>query len=113
MMLIVTKYLIPKGYTGLTVYPFIFLSHAGDKDNAVFINHERIHLRQQIEMLILPFFIWYFFEYLVLMVQYKNRNLAYRNISFEREAYANETNLDYLKTRGLFNAFNYLSFKNS
>jgi hypothetical protein len=109
MFLIVTKYLVPKGFRGLTTFPFIFLRYATDKENLVFVNHEKIHLRQQLELLILPFFIWYFLEYLVRLVQYRNRELAYRNISFEREAYTNETNLDYLKSRSLLRFAKYLS----
>ena len=89
MFLIVTKYLIPKGYRGLTVFPFVFVKYRLDKENLVFMNHERIHLRQQLELLIIPFFIWYFLEYILRLIQYKNMDLAYRNISFEREAYAN------------------------
>lgn len=108
MFLIVTKYLVPKGFRGLTTFPFIFVRHAMDKENLVFLNHEKIHLRQQLELLILPFFIWYFLEYLVRLVQYRNRELAYRNISFEREAYTNETNLDYLKSRSLLRFAKYL-----
>jgi hypothetical protein len=57
---------------------------------------------------VLPFFIWYFMEYLVRLVQYKNADLAYRNISFEREAYANEENLTYLKSRSFLRFLNYL-----
>lgn len=109
MFLIVTKYLVPKGFRGLTTFPFIFLRYATDKENLVFVNHEKIHLRQQLELLILPFFIWYFLEYLVRLVQYKNRELAYRNISFEREAYTNETNLDYLKSRSFLRFAKYVS----
>ncbi|CAM2786257.1 hypothetical protein [Flavobacterium frigoris] len=108
MFLIVTKYLVPKGFRGLTTFPFIFVRYAMDKENLVFLNHEKIHLRQQLELLILPFFIWYFLEYLVRLVQYRNRELAYRNISFEREAYTNETNLDYLKSRSLLRFAKYL-----
>jgi hypothetical protein len=33
------------------------------------------------------------------LIQFKDRKKAYYNISFEREAYANENNIDYLKTR--------------
>jgi hypothetical protein len=99
MFLIVTKYLIPKGYRGLALFPFVFVKHQFDKENSVFVNHERIHLRQQLEFLIIPFFIWYILEFFVRWIQYKNLDLAYRNISFEREAYANEKNLDYLKRR--------------
>lgn len=111
MFLIVNKYLIPKGYRGLTAFPFVFVKHRGDKDNLVFINHEKIHLRQQLELLVLPFFIWYFLEYFVRLIQYKNADLAYRNISFEREAYANELNLQYLKKRSFLRFLDYLFLK--
>lgn len=109
MFLIVAKYLIPKGYRGLTVFPFVFVKQALDKKNEVFINHERIHLRQQLEMLVIPFFVWYFMEFLVRFIQYKNWNLAYRNISFEKEAYSKEKNLDYLKTRKTWSFAKYIS----
>lgn len=108
MFLIVTKYLIPKGFRGLTTFPFIFVRYPADKGNLVFVNHEKIHLRQQLELLIFPFFIWYFLEYLVRLVQYRNRHLAYRNISFEREAYDNELNLAYLKSRSILRFTKYL-----
>ena len=111
MFLIVAKYLIPKGYRGMTVFPFVLMKNDLDKSNQLFLNHEKIHLRQQLELLILPFFIWYFLEYAVRLVQYKNKDVAYQNISFEREAYANETNLDYLKHRSFFRFLNYLTLK--
>ncbi|MEO0046028.1 MAG: hypothetical protein RL705_1219 [Bacteroidota bacterium] len=97
MILIVSKYLIPKGFRGLTVFPLVFLKSADSKSNLVLLNHEKIHLRQQLELLILPFFVWYFLEFLYLLIKYKERNSAYRNISFEREAYANEKDLHYIK----------------
>lgn len=108
MLLIVAKYLIPKGYRGLAAFPFVFVKYPKDKENAIFVNHEKIHLRQQIELLIIPFFVWYLTEYLVRLVQYKNADLAYRNISFEREAYANEKDLYYLKQRSFYKFWNYL-----
>jgi hypothetical protein len=111
MFLIVTKYLIPKGYRGLATFPFVFVKYRVDKENLVFLNHEKIHLRQQLELLVLPFFIWYFLEYLFRLVQYKNADLAYRNISFEREAYANELNLKYLKNRAFWRFLNHLTLK--
>ena len=108
MMLIVTKYLIPKGYTGLAIFPFVFLRHNGDKKNNVFVNHEKIHLRQQLEMLIIPFFFFFFLEIFIRWMHYKNKYLAYKNISFEREAYVNEMNLDYLKSRKFFSFLKYI-----
>jgi len=111
MFLIVAKYLIPKGYSGMAVFPFVLMKYDFDKTNQTFVNHEKIHLRQQIEMLVLPFFIFYFLEYLVRLIQYKNAALAYRNISFEREAYTNETDFDYLKNRSFFQFLKYITLK--
>jgi hypothetical protein len=104
MILIVFKYLTPRGFRGLTFYPFVFILNKSDKLNKVFINHEKIHLRQQLELLILPFYIWYLFR----LVQFKDRKIAYYNISFEREAYANEKNLHYLKQRSFWSFWKYL-----
>ncbi|MDR7372781.1 hypothetical protein [Flavobacterium aquidurense] len=111
MFLIVAKYLIPKGYRGMAVFPFVVIKYDFDKTNETFVNHEKIHLRQQLEMLILPFFIWYFLEYLIRLIQYKNKDLAYRNISFEREAYSNESDINYLKNRSFFQFLKYMTLK--
>lgn len=108
MFLIVTKYLIPKGYRGMALFPFVFLKHSSDKENPLFVNHERIHLRQQLELLVIPFFIWYFLEFLMRLIQYGKMDLAYRNISFEREAYANEINIGYLRKRNFWNFLKYI-----
>lgn len=108
MLFLYSKYLVPKGFRGMALFPFVFVKFKKDKENLIFINHERIHLRQQLEMLVFPFFIWYFLEYLVRLMQYKNRNLAYKNISFEREAYANEQNLNYLKQKSLWRFLKYV-----
>ncbi|MBQ0117642.1 MAG: hypothetical protein KBS98_06975 [Flavobacterium sp.] len=102
MIPIVAKYLIPKGFSGLTIYPFVFVNKKGLLNNKVLINHEHIHIKQQLELLILPFFIWYGLEYIYRLIQYRNAKKAYRNISFEREAYANERNFNYVKTRKIF-----------
>lgn len=109
MFIIVAKYLIPKGYRGLTAFPFVFVKYKIDKENVVFVNHERIHLRQQLELLVLPFFVLYVLEYFVRLIQYKNKDLAYRNISFEREAYANESNTNYLKKKQFFSFTKYIN----
>lgn len=108
MFLIVSKYLIPKGYRGMALCPFVIIRYRMDKENRVLVNHEKIHVRQQLELLIVPFFILYFLEYLVRLLQYKNKNVAYRNISFEREAYGNEDDLDYLKNRSFWKFIKYI-----
>ncbi len=98
-MILVSKYLIPKGYSGLTIYPFVFLKYKNFKTDDVLINHEKIHLRQQLEMLIFPFYIFYVLEFGIRYIQYRSWYLAYINISFERESYLNESNLSYLDER--------------
>ena len=108
MLFIISKYLVPKGFRGLTTFPFVFVRYRAYKENIVFINHEKIHVRQQLELLVLPFFIWYVLEDTVLLVQYKNKDLAYRNISFEREAYRNESDMGYLKNRSVLRFIKYL-----
>jgi cytochrome bd-type quinol oxidase subunit 2 len=107
MIVLVNPYLLRKNFLGISLWPFIILKKTELKLDNVFINHEKIHLRQQIEMLVIPFYIWYVMEYLFRMFQYKNRREAYRNISFEREAYANEKDLDYLKKRPFWRFLNY------
>ena len=111
MFVIVAKYLIPKGYSGMALFPFIILKEKIDVSNPIMIQHEKIHIRQQTEMLILPFFIWYGIEYFIRILQYKNKQTAYRNISFEREAYANESQKDFLQQRRFWNFLNYLKSK--
>lgn len=76
------------------------------------MNHERIHVRQQLELLILPFYIWYALEFILRWIQYKEIHKAYRNISFEREAYSNEANLHYLKNRKCWSFAGYLEKEN-
>jgi len=102
MFLIINKFFIPKGYRGITIFPFIFLRYKTDKKDLVILNHEKIHIYQQLELLILPFYVLYLVHFLVNLIKYKNKDLAYRNIIFEKEAYANETNLNYLKNRKLW-----------
>lgn len=108
MILIVSKYLVPQGYRGLTVFPLVFLKSAESKRDAVLVNHEKIHLRQQLELLVLPFFVWYGLEFLIRFLKYRDRQMAYRKISFEQEAYANEKNLHYLKQRSFWRFLKYL-----
>lgn len=107
MIVIVFKYLTPKWVRGITLFPFIILSEKFDRNNAVLLNHEKIHLRQQIEMLVLPFYVVYVFEFLFGYLKFRNWQKAYKNISFEREAYANEKDLCYLKQRSFWRFLKY------
>lgn len=83
----------------MAMYPFILINRRDLGTDAVLLNHEKIHLRQQIELLVLPFYIWYLLEYVVRLWQYRNHRRAYLNISFEHETYFNERDLNYLRQR--------------
>lgn len=116
-----------KGFLAITFWPFIFTHRMlAGKD----LNHENIHGAQQVEMmfaglvlsiilwivgcgwwslLALPlFFWWYLIEYAIRLFIGGN---AYRNLSFEREAYGNESNLTYLESRKPFAWFSYITIK--
>ena len=67
--------------------------------NATELNHERIHVAQQKELLYIPFFIWYVIEWLILCIKYKDRLQAYYHIRFEEEAYRHQDDLEYLSKR--------------
>lgn len=106
-MIFISKYMVPKGYTGIAIFPFIFLKYRSLKEDIVLLNHEKIHLRQQLELLIVPFYILYFLEFFVRFIGCRNWQQAYRNISFEREVFINEKDLNYLKSRPFWNFLKY------
>lgn len=107
MILIVNKYLLGKRFKGISLWPFVVLRNRKDAQDPVFLNHERIHLKQQQELLILPFYVLYLFEFFIRFILYRNAYKAYYNISFEREAYRNEFDLSYCKNRKLWSFTNY------
>jgi hypothetical protein len=107
-MILFNKYIVPKDFVSLTLFPFIFLKSIAQKENKVLLNHEKIHLQQQKEMLVLFFYLWYTVEFLVRFVKTKNKNKAYRGISFEQEAYAHETDMLYIEKRPKWAFLKYL-----
>lgn len=107
-MIVVFKHLFYKNYVGLSLWPFIILRDASLKKDSVLLNHERIHLRQQRELLIVPFYLLYSLEGFIRFLIYWDAYRAYQNISFEREAYDNESNLNYLQERSALGFIKYL-----
>jgi hypothetical protein len=87
---------------GIMLWPF---SIVNDKNNKVLVNHEKIHFRQANELWIIGFYWLYIFEYFKHKRSFKHLPpgirgaFAYREISFEKEAFANQNNIEYLKTR--------------
>lgn len=108
MIIICQKPLKILKINGIALFPFIFIRKPEDRENNILINHEKIHLRQQIELLVIFFYIFYLVEYYYWLFKFKNQDLAYRRISFEREAYANESDLHYLRKRKFWSFRKYL-----
>lgn len=110
MRIVFCKWFPPKGFDAITLVWWIVVRD-GYKISAHVINHEEIHSKQQKEMLILPFFIWYGLEFLFRLLQYRNWMTAYKNVSFEREAYANQMSRIYVGNRKHFEWIHYLKRK--
>jgi hypothetical protein len=89
-------------HAGMALYPFILVSRPEYKVDAVLIRHEQIHLQQQLELLILPFYLLYFFNYVFNLCRYRDHDKAYLQIRFEREAYQHEKDPDYLNRRRIW-----------
>ena len=98
--LIIYNKIIPfKGYKAINLFGLIF---ARTKLSDIDINHERIHTAQMKELLFIFFYIWYLIEWLIRFLIYQNASKAYENIQFEKEAYNNQDNLEYLNNRKFF-----------
>ena len=74
-------------------------------------NHEYIHTLQQRELLFIPFYLIYLAEWLVRYMQHRNWLRAYEHISFEREAYTMQHDLDYKHHRPFMAWCHYLHSK--
>ncbi|HYG17957.1 MAG TPA: hypothetical protein VD816_03475 [Ohtaekwangia sp.] len=85
-------------YTGMSFFIFILISRP-KKDDESLTRHEMIHFWQQVEMLFVFHWILYLYYYFQSRLLGNSHHVAYRNNPFEREAYAHEADVRYLKTR--------------
>lgn len=89
-----------KGFVAITIWPFIFVRNdKAHRFSAHSERHERIHARQQLELLVLPFYVLYLIEYIMRLILYRDFKDAYYNLSFEQEAFMNQYDEDYFKKR--------------
>ncbi|UBM58376.1 hypothetical protein LAG90_16350 [Marinilongibacter aquaticus] len=95
-MILIKGVRLPK-IRAIALFPFVLTRDR--KVSKRLLNHENIHLRQQLEMLVLLFYLWYVVEWAIHYVRLGNFWAAYARISFEREAYAKENEPTYLKSR--------------
>lgn len=102
-MKVIYNRLIPfKGFKCINLFGVLFVRE-GCLMSGCDLNHEAIHTAQMRELLYLPFYLLYLMEWLWHLLRLRNSKAAYFEISHEREAYANQTNPDYLKTRKPYN----------
>lgn len=122
MKVIRNKYIPLAGYKTVNLFGVLFMrpnAKLSDTD----LNHEEIHSVQVKELLYLPFYLLYGLEWFIRLITYTvrfvgrkirakkrkmNTRLAYKKISFEKEAYTNEDNLGYLEDRKRFAWIKYL-----
>ena len=109
-MKIIYNNLIPfKGFIAINLFGVLFVRNEYKKrfeygGFPTTLNHESIHTEQIKELGYIFFYIWYLIEWL-LRLPFGN---ASYNISFEREAYANEKNKKYLQTRKRYSFLKYI-----
>ena len=95
----------------VAIFPFIIIRSEKDMEPWL-INHERIHLKQQIEMFFVGLIVLNILETLYAIIFLKKSfSEAYRWRASEQEAYRNQNNLNYLKDRKIWTTFNYLKDK--
>lgn len=94
MKIIYNKVIPFKGFLAINLFGIIF---ARKPLNQYVVNHEKIHTAQMKELAYIFFYILYVLEWFIKLFIYGSK--AYYNISFEKEAFNNMYNLNYLKTR--------------
>nr|DAD63626.1 MAG TPA: hypothetical protein [Caudoviricetes sp.] len=103
-MKIIRNSIIPcKGFTAINLFGVIFVRkeilpqhNISLRNWDIMLNHELIHTAQMKELLYVPFYLLYILEWLIRLAIYRNAREAYRNISFEREAYDKQANFGYI-----------------
>lgn len=121
------NYMLFPGYKAINLFGIMFIKPNAKVDE-VTINHESIHSEQIKEVMlalliptltltlfngwfilttIFSYYIWYLVEWVINLIKFKDWNIAYRNISFEKEAYENQYDKSYISKRELFAFFKY------
>lgn len=104
-MKIIRNKIIPfKGFRAINLFGVLFV-HGESELSQTTINHEEIHTAQMRELLYVPFYVWYVLEWVVRLF---GKGSAYRNVSFEQEAYNNEKDFSYLSGRNPYAFFKYM-----
>jgi len=93
---------------GIYLKAYLFVYYVGTIIIKTIINHEKIHWQQQMEMLIIFFYIWYVIEWLIKLLFTFSFSRAYLSISFEQESNKYQYNYNYLDSRKSFTWMKYI-----
>lgn len=104
MKIIFTKIVPIRRIAAINLFGVLF-APKGARLSARTVCHESIHTAQMREMLYVFFYLWYLIEWLIRLFGKGN---AYRNISFEKEAYHHDHNRNYLNYRKPYSWVKYL-----
>lgn len=102
-----------KGFAAINICGILFVRKK--QTSEILLQHEEIHTKQMQELLYLFFYITYLFEWLFRLLFTKDcfSHQAYRNISFEKEAYARQADKGYLEKRKHFAQWRKFRFEHS
>ena len=103
-----TRLILPGRFHALCIWPFLLIRPDMPMELHEIMNHELIHVRQQLEMAWILFFIWYLLEFSIRFLFLRNFKKAYQSLSHEKEAYINDADPDYLKKRKPYAWIKYL-----
>jgi len=104
MKVIYNRFIPFKGYKCVNLFGVLFVRESCVMSETDY-NHEAIHTAQMKELFYIGFYILYLAEWVWHLARLRNSNAAYHAISFEREAYVHENDMEYLKTRKMFNQY--------
>ena len=110
MKIIKTSWFPFGGYSTINIFGVLFTKR--DYLTWDTFLHEQIHTAQMKEMLYIFFYIWYGLEYIIIRLFHKTQHGAYKDVSFEEEAYANQCDTRYLNLRKHYAWIKYLKISN-
>ena len=107
-MKIIYNNIIPfKGFTAINLFGILFI-RKNNKVSKRLLNHEAIHTAQMKELWYVPFYILYLLEWLIKIIKTRSSIVAYRTLSFEKEAYTYEAMNSYLAKRKKFAWYDFM-----
>ena len=106
MRVIKNKIIPAKGFNAINLFGVVFTRKENLPEQT--LRHEAIHTAQMRELAYIFFYVWYLAEYAIRLIRCRNRKEAYRNISFEREAFTHDKTDNYLSKRTWYSFVNYL-----